>query len=84
MNVPEDLSEWRQDAEDLPDGECRYSERTVALIDALIAARKVLADIDWKCDSPREDPWCPSCHGYIGDGHAPNCALAAVLRGNDG
>jgi hypothetical protein len=54
----------------------------------LEAALAVLREVEWEAPQyPDYHPQCPSCGGYQPDprlsdpgGHAPDCALAAVLR----
>ncbi len=87
MTVPDDLTEWRKEIEDertmagsaWADVHPAYRERSdrfLALIDALIAARKVIRAVEWSSRGAEEI--CVYCRFQR---HHPDCALAAVLRG---
>ena len=51
-------------------------EAVARLVDQLDEARGVLSDVQWGSRN-----CCPECGRHLYQGHAPNCRLAAVLRG---
>ncbi len=67
--------------EELKENSADFAARLLKLQPWAEKARKVLREIEWNCYNPDDSDYgCPSCEMYKHAGHAPSCAIAALLQ----
>jgi hypothetical protein len=76
-----ELADYRKQA--LDDARCNkalYDAMTRTLLDARVEIAELVAMLrmaEWH--NMNDNTYCPCCYGHESSGHAPSCALAAIL-----